>query len=99
MKFQIILSEETKRDLEDIWHTTAHRWSIDQANKYYELLEEGINQLSKTPELGRVLHEVSEEYRIYKVKSHLIIYSLEGRRLEILRILHERMEKKRHIGE
>lgn len=98
MKYQIVLSEASKQDLENIWYTTAERWSIVQANKYYEILEEGIYQLCRTPEIGRVLNEISEEYRLYKVKSHLVIYRVSGRNLNVVRILHERMDKKSNMG-
>ena len=99
MKYQLQLSKATKQDLEDIWHSTSERWSVEQANSYYELIEQGINQLTRTPELGRRIDELGGEYRGLKVKSHLVVYQLEGRRIHVLRVLHERMDRRRHVNE
>ena len=43
------ISNEANNDLENIWLYTYETWSIDQADRYFDLILDEIEHLSKTP--------------------------------------------------
>ncbi|MDH6303862.1 toxin ParE1/3/4 [Parabacteroides sp. PF5-5] len=88
-----IISEEARRDIENIWLYTLDNWSLEQADRYYNLIIDEIEYISVNFEAGRDFSNIREGYRYSKVKSHLIFYkkSKDGK-VEIIRILHERMD-------
>jgi toxin ParE1/3/4 len=86
------MSKAAIKDLEDIWIYTQKHWSERQADRYYRLIMEEINHICSDPSSGRSYEFLRKEYKAVKVKSHLIFYRSNGSVLEVIRILHERME-------
>ena len=85
-------SKEALVDLEEIWLYTADHWGIKQADRYYFLIMDEIDHISKNVESGRSMNEIRKGYRASKVKSHIIFYKLVDEVVVINRILHERMD-------
>jgi toxin ParE1/3/4 len=94
------ISGRAALDLEEIWFYTYQNWSIEQANRYFDLLMDEIEYLSKHVEAGKSADNIMKGYKVSKVKSHLIFYkeSTESR-IEVVRILHERMDIKTRLQE
>jgi toxin ParE1/3/4 len=86
------MSRAAIKDLEDIWVYTQKNWSERQADRYYRLIMEEINHICADPSSGRSYEFVRAGYRASKVKSHLIFYRCNDSVLEVIRILHERMD-------
>ena len=81
------------KDLEDIWAYTYEKWSVEQADRYYNLIIDEIEYLTSNPLAGKSMDHIKEGYRASKVKSHLVFYKISGDKpLEIVRILHQRMD-------
>lgn len=91
-KLNIILREQAIDDLEEIWLYTLEKWSLDQADRYHELIFKEINFLSTRPEYGKNLNHLREGYRSSQVKAHLIFYRFSSSEIELVRILHENMD-------
>jgi toxin ParE1/3/4 len=87
-----VISKKAIADLEEIWLYTADRWSIGQADRYYHLIFDEINFICKNPRSGRQMDWIRRGYRVAKVKFHLIFYKVEKDFVQIIRILHERMD-------
>ena len=79
-------------DLEQIWIFTKQHWSERQADRYYKLIIDEIQYLCSNPNAGRSFEQIRNGYRASKVKSHLIFYRFDSKSIEIIRILHERMD-------
>ena len=92
MKLNVILHEEALSDLEEIWLYTFETWSLEQADRYYELIIKEIYFLSKKPKSGKNLNSLREGYYSTKVKSHFIFYKFSLTELEIIRVLYESMD-------
>ena len=92
MKVAYELSRLAQQDLEEIWIFTAENWSIDQANKYYELIVNELELICDSPHRGVKLLKTKGTHRIRKVKSHLIVYKVEQNVIWVDRILHRRMD-------
>ena len=87
------ISNKAEEDLIEIWEYTYEKWSINQADKYYEILIGGINSIGKEPNLGKSYGHARKGYYGFKIKSHIIFYRINnGNILEIIRILHQRMD-------
>ena len=87
-----VISKKAVSDLEEIWLYSVEKWSIDQADRYYNLIFDEINYICKNTNAGKSMEHVRKSYRASKVKSHLIFYRVLGETVEIIRILHELMD-------
>jgi len=85
-------------DLERIWMYTAKKWSVEQADNYYNRIIDEIDFLTTHANSGKPIGHVKPGYRSYLVKSHIIFYKkVDNNRIEIVRILHQRMDVKTHL--
>ena len=98
-KTSYVISEKALGDLEDIWSFTASKWSVDQADRYYNLIIDEIDYICKNITSGKSMAHVREGYRATKVKSHLIFYKIADDIVQIVRILHERMDVNNRISD
>ena len=87
-----IISKRAVSDLEEIWLYTVNTWSVEQADRYYSLIIDEIEYICRNIDSGKSMNFVRKGYRASKVKSHLIFYRVYNDTVEIIRILHERMD-------
>jgi len=92
MTLPYIISKKAVIDLEEIWVFTVDKWSVAQADRYYLLIIDEIEFICKNITCGKSMHNIRKGYRATKVKSHLIFYRVVNDTVEIIRILHERMD-------
>ena len=92
------LSPAAQADLEEIWLYSAETWSVDQAERYMDLLEEAFERLRAMPGIARERLEFTPPVRIHPAASHLIIYRIEADHLAILRILGGRQDWQAVLG-
>ncbi|MCX6245134.1 MAG: type II toxin-antitoxin system RelE/ParE family toxin [Bacteroidetes bacterium] len=86
-------TNEAVKDLEEIWSYTKQKWSLEQADRYYNLIIDEIEFVSYHPLLGRSIDYIKEGYRSTKVKSHVVFYKQhEDDTILIVRILHQSMD-------
>ena len=94
------LSEKANEDLEKIWLYTYENWSQEQADRYYHLILNEIEYIATNYESGKSMENIRKGYRCSKVKSHLIFYKKSKKNIvEIIRILHQRMDIENHLNE
>ena len=94
------LSEKANEDLENIWLYTYENWSQEQADRYYNLILNEIEYIAKHFESGKSMEHIRKGYRSTKVKSHLVFYRKSKRdTVEIIRILHQRMDIENRLNE
>ena len=90
---KVIFRREAIDDLNDIWNYTFDEWSEKQADKYYESLEFTCLQLGQNPELGHEYDGINKNLLGMKTGKHIIFYqAINENEIEIIRILHERMD-------
>jgi len=87
-----VFSKKAIIDLEEIWLHTVDKWSVVQADRYYMLIIDEVNFICKNIHSGKSMDDIRKGYRASKVKSHLIFYRVVNDTVEIIRILHERMD-------
>jgi toxin ParE1/3/4 len=88
------ISKLASKDIEDIWLYTFEKWSVEQANRYYNLILDEIEFIAEHPYSGRNYNEVRKGYFRSIIKSHLIFYRINKNNdeVEIIRVLHQRMD-------
>jgi toxin ParE1/3/4 len=98
MKYRI--SSKAQADLINIWKFTFDSWSIDQTDRYYNLIIDKIQEICEKPDIGRRYDDVRKNYWGVNVKSHIIFYKIsEEEIIEVIRILHQRMDLQSRIKE
>jgi toxin ParE1/3/4 len=95
---KFIVSEKALVDLNEIWKYTADYWSIDQANRYFNQIIDEIEFISNNFAQAKDFGDVRNGYRFSKVGSHLLFFrSTTSDEIEVVRILHERMDIKNRL--
>ncbi len=91
------LAPAAQRDLSSIWDFTLERWDEIQAETYISEIRAAIERIAGDPQRGRNCDEIREGYRRYGIGSHLIFYIVRTDSVDVIRILHQRMDPARHI--
>ncbi|MFT3796968.1 MAG: type II toxin-antitoxin system RelE/ParE family toxin [Microbacterium sp.] len=91
------LTPAAQRDLSSIWDYTLERWDADQAETYVLKMRSAIERIADQPDRGRAVDEIRKGYRRYAIGSHLIFFVESDDGVDIIRILHRRMDPTRHL--
>ena len=95
-----ILSNKAVEDLSTIWDYTFGAWSETQADKYYYMLLDSCQDVGDNKISGKHYPEISGEIFGIRSGQHIIFYrALENYKIEIIRILHIRMDLKNRLQE
>jgi toxin ParE1/3/4 len=95
------ISVQASEDIENIWLYTFENWSLEQADRYVNLIFDEIEYLVDNPNSGKDFNHIRNNYRCSKVKSHIIFYRLTDKQnnIEIIRVLHQRMDIENRLSE
>ena len=90
-------SPRARDDLSDIWDFTAARWGPAQAERYLRQIQAAAAAVAADPLVGTSAEGIRPGYRKYPSGSHFLFYRPVEDRVEIIRILHARMDVPRHF--
>jgi toxin ParE1/3/4 len=97
---KVFLRQQAIDDLNSIWTYTYDEWSEKQADKYYASLEFACLQIGENPELGKEYEEIKSNLLGLRTGKHIIFYQVvNDQQIEIIRILHERMDLIKRLNE
>ena len=97
---KVILRQRAIDDLNNIWDYTFEKWSEKQADKYYATIKMACSGIGGSPDIGNEYEGISRNLLGFKSGKHIIFYRQKSKeRVEIIRILHERMDLKNRIIE
>ena len=91
------LSAKSFEDLKSIARFTLKSWGREQRNIYLSKFDESFHLLADQPHLGSARDDILKGYRVYHVGRHLIFYRQKSTGIEIIRILHDRMDVETHL--
>jgi toxin ParE1/3/4 len=92
------LTNEAVKDLEEIWSYTYQKWSVEQADRNYNLIIDEIEFIASNPLTGRPVDYINKGYRSSKIKSHVLFYrKQEDETIIVVRILHQRMDSENRM--
>lgn len=97
---EYVISEKAVEDINNIWIYTAEIWSVAQADRYYNLIYDEIEYIVNNFDMARDFGKIRESYKCSKVKSHLIFFKKDKtNEIEVVRVLHERMDIESRLTE
>ena len=95
-----VISEKAVEDINNIWIYTAENWSVAQADRYYNLIYDEIEYIVNNFDMARDFGQIRKSYKCSKVKSHLIFFKKDKmNEIEVIRVLHERMDIESRLKE
>ncbi len=97
---KVILRQKAINDLNDIWDYTFKKWSEHQADLYYVTLKLACKGIGENPKIGKEYVAISKNLLGLKSGKHIIFYQqISEMEIEVIRILHERMDLKNRLTE
>lgn len=89
---RLLLSDSAQADLRSITAFAEERWGREVRLKYAAYLGERMVALCRQPELGPARDDVRPGCRMLRAGSHVVVYRITGAAIEVLRVLHQRMD-------
>ena len=97
---KFIFRQKAIDDLTGIWNYTESTWSESQADKYYGMIRTACKELATGKVIGRRFDKISDGLLGFGVGKHIIFYQqVSNNEIEIIRILHERMDLENRLVE
>ncbi len=90
------LSPRARADLDEIWDYSVRHWGEERAERYMRDLWRGIEYVADDPRRGRSCEGIRAGYFKYLSGSHAIFYRLAPDGMDVVRVLHRRMDFERH---
>ncbi len=92
---------KARQDLNDIWDFTVERWDAAQADRYVVAIVRACQDLAADRLVGCEANVIRRGYLSHRVGANVVFFRRDsgddGEAIEIVRILHERMDPARHI--
>jgi len=92
----LIFSPAAQADMDAVWDYTLEHWGLDQAERYTDDIRDVCHDLVLGHRQGRPVN-VRPGYLKCPVGSHVIYFRDYHDRIEVVRILHGRMDVNRHL--
>lgn len=85
--FALKFSPLSRQDIADIFNYTLEHWGERAFREYKLKLNKAFAAIAQNPDIGLK----KRKWLVYKAERHKIFYRVEGAKIHIIRILHERM--------
>jgi toxin ParE1/3/4 len=91
------LTRRADDDILDIFVWGHQRLGLAQAERYHHGLRQTFELIAEHPQIARERQEFVPPVRLLPHRSHLVIYTLQGDDVLILRVLHGAQEWERYL--
>jgi len=92
----LVFSPAAQADMDIVWDYTVEHWGLDQAERYTDDIRDACRGLAAGHRQGRPV-DVRPGYLKCLVGSHVIYFRDHRDQIEVVRILHSRMDANRHL--
>ncbi len=93
---RVTFSPAAAADIDAIWDYTLGEWGADQADRYTDDIRDVCDGLARGDKRGRGV-DVRDGYLKHPIGRHLIFFRTTDDGIEVIRILHQRMDVGRHL--
>ena len=93
------LTDAAARDIEQILDRSVVDFGVHQTELYYHSLKNCLELLGENPNMGVSADDLRPGYRRFAHESHVVFYRDTGCGVLIVRVLHKRMDIRKHIDE
>jgi toxin ParE1/3/4 len=94
---QYRISPKATDDLEAIWLFSLQTWGLKQTETYIDAITSTFDFLAANPKIGPSCDHIRTGYRRHPIRRHMIYYRLTPDGIDIMRILHDRMQAKHQL--
>ncbi len=94
---QLRFTPAARSDLEAIYDYSVAHWGTARAERYVLDIRDACAALATGERTGAAIDDVRPGYRRLAVGSHVLFFKPSAERIEIVRILHARMDVARHL--
>ena len=93
----VILLERAKADLIEIWHYTASTWDVPQANCYVGAIHAALGRIASGVDKARDAENIRSGLKRIRCGSHFAFLMYQEDSIQVVRVLHERMNFDDHL--
>lgn len=94
---KFLLSPEALKSLQQISDYTLENHGKQQKKTYLKMLRDRMREAAKRPDQGQERSDIKDGYHSVRAEKHYIYYRIRDTHIEIIDVLHQSMEPKRHI--
>lgn len=97
----LLFSPRAVLDIEAIWDYSADRWGMEQADRYVAAIRAACEAVAAGERIAQDASTIRAGYRRLRSGQHVIFLRLPagGDSLEVVRVLHGRMDIPAHLEE
>jgi toxin ParE1/3/4 len=96
---RVRLTRAARKDLIEIGEYTLDRWGDEQCVRYLTALDRRLRWLGRNARRGQPCDDLRPGYWRVREGRHVLFYRFNAETVEVIRILHERMLPRRHLGD
>ena len=89
---RLLLSDEVRQDIEGIWLFTMENWGQEQADRYVAGITGTFEKLADATIVSRAAEGTKPGLRKVPVGRHVVFFRESAEVVEVVRVLHERMD-------
>ncbi len=94
---QVTFSPRAQIDIKDTWKYSVEHFGLNRTEEYMRNIENGIKNIASGTIQGRACDEIRAGYFKLPVGSHVLFFRHIETTIDIVRILHKRMDVEQHI--
>lgn len=94
---RVRLSHEAREDLRRIWVYSADKWGAQQANRYLDAIRAAITGLAEDSTVSHSAEDILPRCRKAICGKHVVYFFATGDAVEVIRVLHQRMDAGRWV--
>lgn len=91
------LTPAAQADLEAIYDYSLERWGATRAERYILDIRDACAALADGTRVGNAVDDIRPGYHRLVVGSHVVFFKPTVERIDVMRILHGRMDVTRHL--
>lgn len=95
-----VFSPAARIDLEEIWDYSVAQWGEGQAEAYILQIRDACEALASGRRKGRAIDDIRPGYLKLATGAHFLFFRIRSDEIvDIIRILHQRMDVSAHLNE
>ena len=95
---RLVLTEIARADLAKIRRYSIRTWGRDQTSKYLDALRDTMKGLARGTVFTRTRDDLRPAIQMASSGRHSIFFEADDSRVLVVRVLHDRMDYRRHLG-
>lgn len=95
---RLVLTEIARADLASIRRFSTRSWGRDQTSRYIDALRDTLKGLVRGTVLTRARDDLRPGVLMATSGRHSIFFEADDSRILVVRVLHDRMDYRRHLG-